>query len=1194
MRLTAVVLLLFFSRLLPAGEALSEREDSSIAELLRHPHKARGDTQAYFASLLDTASASPSPAVAEFALRLAADIPLDEIQINDTHLTALNSLADAVDKDQEIRRQASALLSVLLERRGKFIESASANRKSGLVANWFVAGSYGDNLRADYYRQFSPESPAANQDLWKPLPYQYRAGFVYPLEYVYPRRGVVYASAYFETQAAGKLSVLVVSDNPFIVFLDRQPVFSADRLRENIPDEITLEVELPAGRHQLMLKLGLESKSTEVKIFLWGNNTGAVKFLKTPVEPAVAKKPYAVSVGRDRLLEKISGSRQTGSTLAESVLSGLLGDKDESLRLSAVAAESPDKSGFASLNAAQAYYRYSDFSYLYRRGAAEKSCARAVEYNPALAPALVMLGELQAARGEYGQAFSNYRKALAINPVAFASQRALFRLLCSRKFFPEANELLAKILSAHAATVAAHRLALDFGRETGRPEIARAALENLVALDATDAGARLLLQKFRFRAGLPLDRRQLTLLALGDRLPPPLAPELIGLYQNSRKVEDALACCGLMLKRFPGNAELWRLMGDVYLQNGQKDFSLQAYDRSLSLAPGQRQLQAFLHQELLPATADFWEPFRVTAEKLIEQHRDETFSGSTARYLDQSVVLVNPDGSCAKYTHVVARIVSQRGVRDYSKVRFQGELISARTILGESGIALEPLVFPGSDTLTMPQIAPGNFVDYEYLQEIPAPDDHALSLPTWYFRSPAKDEDFLLSEYAVIAPPDYPLVHVSKNCTQYGVRFLNKKTGDGRELYVWSAAGVPAQAPETGSLHISERLPFVRVGSKSGWREVGDQLAESVLGKTKDSFILRRFVEEAGLAKMTLAERISFLHAYVCRNISSANTKSSAAQILLDRRGDRDLLLLALLSAAGIEADYCAARQPDNMLYPALWELPSPSQFPLRLVSVKLPGSPRAWLDTRFRYSYCAGLPEDIAGGSSLLLIPGKSEFATLAAAAPDAFVTDESIDAKISADFSLLEFSGGRTVRGREGLILAEESEKLSFEETSGLIEKSLGKFIPGAEVSTVSIARGVQGKPYADKFSAKASLNGDGRTLLPLLLSPLPLLPPSDVLPSRRKTGYHLDRYVCRSTRIVIELPVGCALAKIPPDVILKNGFGDYSLSARREGSRLTIIRKASFPPQKIALADWPDFVKLAEEIAWRESFRLALAKD
>ncbi len=1164
--------------------------------------EARADSDGVVMNALAYAKVNPDDPLTLFALRLA-DFETHMLREPTVGLEALRALVDMEGLDPLARDAARALLAKKLVVAGDIDGAAALHAQRGIIDNWRVIGPCGHHAMASFYQRFPPEE-APVKTLQTPRgPVTWRAPdpenmtpMFDPWQWVYPRQNVAYLQTRFELEKAGVVVLHLQTSSAWSLFLDGHRVHTNDPYAREESLNKFCRLTLGAGRHRLLLKMYPNGRQRGVLVRVLDKDLRphqGARFATETAAPATTAMTPAATVSRLPALTALQARAEKENAAALHLAAGFFCYQenllDEGLAHLVAATELAPRHALYKSFRGKLTYESPHLSQAERESRARNLFTEALALRPDLIAARDWLAVMAIEQQRYRKALTQFEAALEHRPENLFVLWRRAKMAVDNDWHAEA-EAWGKSLSAAAPEAPMrHMIRADMAAWRGDPEaraesLARIAealpddrprreawLESLLALGRGDdavAAMQAACARAPGRADLLGD--------LGD-----LQTKLQRWAAAEKAYRDALGS-------LPHDESLHRRLGDTLYRRGQEDAALASYRLSLALDPGQPALRQLI-AKLAGDTDEFWDAHALDPMRQIAAFQRHTARGGTARLIDQTVLAIRRDGSVSNFTHELQYILSEHGIEDARQVHIVGELLEARTILPAEGKTLEPVRLADQPTLTMPALSPGTAVEYAYLEERAAGYDNSVRFPKWYFRSPDTEEAFILSQYILRIPKAMPFSYKAHNI-EGDIRFTEKETETHRIL-IWTARNMPRALHEEGTPHIDERLPFVEISGTRTWEDVNRLLMNEYLGRTivtrsireRAQELLAEFDETTVLPPPSL--KVDKIFRFVCRQIEHTDSNRPASQVLENGTGDRNLLLLALLNAAGFEPVYVAARSPASILFEPNWEMPQVRHFHLRLVMVPLENGDLLWLDPRHRFGNIRTQSADLTGSTAFLVGRDRAEFKTLPTASPETFAVSEARTLTLPAANEAVRIEGERVVRGDAGMTLKEERADQTEVQRLHALEDHLVQSLPGVVTETLQHPKlETSGTPYRVGYTAESPTLVqpfvDGARALPLCLTPLALLP-TDKPPERRETAYHRDRYVVGDDVVAFVLPAGATFSHVPEEIRLRSALGTYQLLVDREKDRLILRRSYQFTPRRIARAEWDDYVELARAI-------------
>ena len=284
----------------------------------------------------------------------------------------------------------------------------------------------------------------------------------------------------------------------------------------------------------------------------------------------------------------------------------------------------------------------------------------------------------------------------------------------------------------------------------------------------------------------------------------------------------------------------------------------------------------------------------------------ETTATSTL-VIDQRIVEFRTDGSWLAEVHELRAINDLTGVEEFrtaSAPAAADEVLLVRTI-AKDGRAYVPLKVENDYALQ--RLEPGVFVEWRYRERGPAPGPDALQAERFYFRS--SDAPCLLTELIVILPASHRGELRSRDLPAPTSR---QELADGRVALRFTRQDVPRLPQERFVPSLGEVAAFAQFGEDrppfATLRETRVQLLRrSHPTPVVHATAQRLFAELAGDR-----EKLQAAAAYAQSQIE-AGPAESASHALLRKKGNRFLVVVALLRAAGMRVDptACLPQRPD-------------------------------------------------------------------------------------------------------------------------------------------------------------------------------------------------------------------------------------------------------------------------------------------
>ncbi|MCA9601169.1 MAG: hypothetical protein KC417_04040 [Myxococcales bacterium] len=977
--------------------------------------------------------------------------------------------------------------------------------------------------------------------------------------------GTFYSAETHSVATAGRYDLRLETPNAAKLFVDGRLVKVLDRRREPTPRVSYIPLELTAGAHRIVVKVTTRHPNPVLLVALGPSGSatragaatseGEEPFRRVPTDPLHGYLEARIAVNRGdtvgarELLQAHAATKEASATmlmLAAEVAYydptvGDEGRRDEVRRLVGVA-ERRDKSLWysavllAQLDSADGHA----VKAIERLEGAAKKWPRQVE----LWTFLASLYQSRNWESQTDQAIAIARKLspAALGPVVHARARAV-----ARKNYALVESLSEEVMKRDARQEARLDLLLR-ARNWSAAETEAKRLSALNDLDGSDA------DEGTYEGALRIARGR------GD-------------VDGMRKAVDALAA----EQRDVFDAARDKV--DLALAAGEKDQAHKTLEAALARSAGRapelyRVGSAVFHDHPLDA-------YRLDGATVI---RDFVKSGRAydqpkIMVLDYTVIRVFEDGSSAELTHNIWRAQSDEGVNDLGEysVRDGAELYTLRTHKAD-GRVLEPDVIRGKETLSLPDLQPGDFVEAEYVRYLPPSALFPKGYQTWRFFFESPEEAFDRSEFTVVVPKGTdPVVDARGNApkTERSVK------GDTEVLH-WLARESRPITPEPGSVSGKEFIASVQASHAASWQDLvdayRDALADADQADPRAARLAMRIAGPEGEApRMDRAKR---LYDWVVDNIEQENdVYGSAAAMVNAKSGHRARVFHYLAGLAGIPSDLLVAKTLASD--PSQGEVADAGEYGQVLVEI-VDGDvrrPIAVADRTMPFGY---IPPMLRGQSALritanaeaLRLPAESAVSDLRRIAVQATVALHG-----SATFDVTETHRGATaIRWRNDL---EQIAEATLRPRFG--EAYVARLVPGAELQDLDIQE-LRNRDvplvlhYTFSVPELGRVDGNARVLgavFPTMLAPI-----YASLATRKYTalvglGQSLD------VELRFHLAKGLQVSALPERAHLTSVGGsafDYGVQRTEDG--FLIRRQVSVPEMRVAPEAYPEFAAFCRE--------------
>ena len=1217
MRCVAVffALLLIAARPAVAGESsLTDR----AGMLLDYQSFMRGDCDGAVRFALNASKDLHGTPLAELAVRIAllyetqvlSSVGVGETEARRILGTDANELAP---EHRDLLRRFVARNYVTAGRREEAME---VHRRRGLAMSWLIAGPFHGRKAASFESHELPEGGVIfDEDVienppdaerfrewrkrppWLPLPQNRSFPFVRPW-----RRGLLTGDGSMlmftglDMSAADNRAFFhVYSEASWQLYVDGSLVAEMDRNSREAPIEHMVPFPLSAGKHSVTLQLfprGADVRHGDVRVAVRLESSVPFVWDRNAVRP---EKRNAVTARREprpmRYFNELSAAAKDSPMLMTAYAVACLeqGMPDTAAWWGERAAmASPGAASLqlfagitASLNPLLPDERRRDLALAWH--------SRALKTNPDIVPSLVFLARSASALGKARESLQYLERAYKVNPASievllergewasrFASG-ATARTAWDEcgKAFPDSPSVQIAIASMRQdgfldmeRRLAACRAAVEAG-----PYLPEASLRLAEAL--ADSGNNQEAESVLGKA------RDLFAGEVG------VMAEIAEIYARLSLYEAATGIVSEAVRLAPEDDALWRRLGDLHMAAGDEAKAMKYWRVSLAANPGQFELSDMMDY-LSNSPSRLYNEGGYDAIAMTASVDVENYPSDVVRLLDRSVLMFAQDGSYRRSTHEIDLARTRRGGESLAGFRQHGELLTARIVF-PNGNTLEPEPFPGQGGLRLPVIMPGASREVRTLESVTTDWSETPTIKPWFFQDPSGRMPLLISEYVVRTPRGFPLVYVVQNLGRnVEFEFIQEEDAD---VYRWTAnLNLPWREPD--AVHISERVPSVEIGVKTTWDDVAFRELRKLDGRLIPSMEMRQLADS--LSKPTPGtnpnpeQTARAIYRYVCDNIDPTPTNGIAAHIQTERMGDRSVLLLALLRAAGLDADPAAARPAVNFMHPPSWDLPKRDIFPISLVRLTIPGGKVSYLDVRFDSLPFGKITDDLSGATVIAFLADGPLFETLPILpAEDSIILKERTIRLPTASGMELEAVGRSIRRDVNGL---RRSETLADADPAGrrnMILAAVHPVFPDAVLQRFDVLRQEDNEASATEryeITTKAALEERPNgvlAVLPCLLPPQVIAPETRNL-AHRNTTCHIKSVHMAEDRNIFMLPEGGRFVRLPEPAHIPSRFGVYQLRVLTRGEKsIELQRTYHIPAQRVPPWDWTEFLNFLERI-------------
>ena len=1138
-----------------------------------------GHPEAALAGFLDAADAAA-----------ASDHPLSP-HIAESALAAIDELAEGAPRWRDVVRPRIERLierpgnigaaathrahDVLVElgfRSGDRAAADAAAERAGCVRAWRIAGPFGprDLLHFDRDYPITPGEPLGesydlgpNRGTRATREHEARGCSVHLGGGPVAGGGTTFAQAVVDVERGGGRVLRLETPNAAKLWIDGRAVARLD-MRTRPTARVTFhEVALEPGRHVITVQVTTRHPNPILIASL------------VPDVSAAPGRPDGDGLLGSYLAATVAQSRGDGIGAREA-LREHAADRDASsamLQLRAAAALSDP-------------HRPNDLS----RDEARRFLRIAARRDPQAWYPPVQLARLDAADGRVLAAIAALERARERWPDVVAADLSLVDLYLSRGWHGQAERATERAVRTMPGACRPLRAALDSAERRNRADQMEALARQLVECDARSTA---LYQLHTRRRQWDAATREVDRLA---GLEPPQSQEGIraARLEIARGKGDVAAIDRLLAEMSdeqPRSVLTAIARTDRLLAEGQKAEAASFLGAAIEAEP-----TALGELRMLRRAVDgefALTPYRLDGAEVIRELEGSgrAYDEPAVLVLDYTVVRVFEDGSSLELTHNIWRVQAEEALDDRGEWQPPegARILTLHTIKGDTGRRIEPDAIEGKDTISLPNLAPGDYVEYEYVRV----GEPANAFPggylgdRFYFRS--FETPFDRSELIVVLPASMePLIEPRGPAPE-----TEERTADGVRVLRWAVRESRPLVPEPLSVAPREFVPSINVGVDATWDGYIASLRDALVDKDpydpEAARIVARVLGETARGEDEAKARR--LYAWVLENIEESDDPFGLAPAMLfDRTGSRARLLAYMLGLAGVRAELVLARSAASD--PAEPRLPEGDTYEHLLVAIG-EGDARKFLSTGERGAPFGFLPPLLRGQDAVVIARGAPRV-EIPHVRIDTDRREVVVDAHLRQDGSALvevveTFHGAGAVGWRNDLEgVPDATLESRFEEAY------VARLVPGAQMTRLRITgRESPERPmvfeYAFEVRSLGRRQGDAWIV--------PGLFPTHLAPSyaplgERTTTQLVAPPLAVDVRLTLHVPSGITPPAPPASVTLRGPNGaSFRMGGERGEESTTLTRRVRLPVMRVPASEYPDLARFSRAVDQAEARELAI---
>lgn len=584
-------------------------------------------------------------------------------------------------------------------------------------------------------------------------------------------------------------------------------------------------------------------------------------------------------------------------------------------------------------------------------------------------------------------------------------------------------------------------------------------------------------------------------------------------------------------------------------------------------------------------------------------------AGDEAYYaIDFAATHYYEDGSSITLTHTMVRVMTKNAIDRFAEVSLPGgaRVLVARTVK-QNGSTVVPEQTPGKETLSMPGLAPGDFVELAYVDyDSPAAVSNTNRTGTRFFFK-MSDISSLRSEFVVINPSkdflrrnDAPEPQPFEYQGQPAVRFLRTDS--------------PRPRSEPYTVSSEEFLPWVQMYAAGTTTETFELGRRGMRNTLLDSAKISAQVEaqfkawladarervdpsQEGARDLLVKDLFYQVNAYFTSH--AGNMSQDISHAILTREGNPMVVLETLYEGLGFETEIYLVK--DRYATPEEHPTNELRSYSDPILYIKMPDSGEEhWVIPNNQDAMFGAIGDALRGQPAICITCDEASKKTIPLDSPLARYDSRDMDIEATLDAqgnlrgtAVQVYDGPSANYGRA--LLRQQTEETK---RSKFIEALLSEHIPGAIVTRYEIKQADNPDApltFIIEFEREQYARVDGTNLvLRAAIFRQPLGSVYGTLP-KRTLPLMLGRSRHFDDTLRIKLPAGMTptLRSQAGSWDLNAAFGEYQRSVTIDGNVLEISQRIDVPIQRVQPKAYARFQKWAISVEQSSGLLLELAK-
>jgi|GEM_PF-3290496 len=1216
------LLLLLVLALCPSPLRADDAKTESVLQALYasdfEPGARYDEWAAELVALIETLSASEDP----------ADAPLASLAYEKL-LDIYGSCADPepVDRffetfpDMETTKGMIAARARVTQRevylkQGRHDEAAALGVFKPYGRHFLVAGPFGFQTRSLHHVSFPPESELDLSAVyrgygvdvrWKALTRDGASPQFSPFDQLFPHAGCCYLLYQFKLKEATPALIYFWNEGSAKIWFNDREVLDWDRTRAELPINELLPIAPAAGWNRILVKLStarstaalaLLDRSAQAIEGLEENTDFLIHPLSDPPEgPGIDFDPARVS--SVPFLENFV-SNNPKSVAGRIALADAFNRKrlqsravDAAEAACAIDPQSPHAAHFLG----RLYLRAGHLPENIRNTRSHGMLTKTVELRPDFLPARLRLARRAHMNDRSEEALGLIDAIVEEKPGYYGAHRLLANVYETLGWWKEHRDAIdgLQALAPHRDTpieeLAKHHVALE------RHDLALGAYLQILEINAARTDIAETVADIYWNQGKHEESLRILSLIDAQQTGTDMTGKIAARLEALGDRPGARARLEALCERYEGVPSYMVDLADFLLGGGDRAAAIDLYKKALAIAPDLHRVRSILGELGAECGSDpIFDEFMVDGRDFMIDlpGKAEFPKASSILALDHQVTRIYPDGSSLMRIHQVVKILDKDAVEEYGRRQIPGQIEIVRTILPD-GRVLEPVDAERSGAFNMPGVDVGCLVETCFTIRERSWRGAPRELGNFYFQDVDGLQPFLFSRSVIVLPKSIEIDEEFK-----GPDLVEREVRDRGEerVYIYTARNTPVVEKEIFMPPEVEAYPNVNFVQYRNWIELAQIMANIHFPQVIVTEEIRRKALELTAGVDGDLDKARALYSFVNTLVKDDEGSNQATAVLLEGRGDRGVLFMALLDGAGVGYDYLrCGLNPGYLPVPRDWSKVDMNLLPRELIRLHAGPEGKGTLVSTFsRMAPFGEIPPFLFDARAMKVtgIPERLETLPGGDFETAAREIDLTITATLEGDDARIK--GTLVFPGFSRWNFQEQMRRLDTRQRRQVFERNLLRHIvPGASVIDLDIA-GIDEVGSLPTFTFELMAR---RFVVPIGNRKMCRLVPSPLLFTRRfirkpdrqftmmQRGYSSQRFA-----MTVDLGEGYTLEQLPESIADKGLFVDYALTTTRTEKGFRVEQTACFNPGDVPPDDYSTLIESFSAIDERAMEPVVLA--